>query len=98
MDVEQQSHRGGDIAKKNAARRPRFSCFKALDPGSLAGMTISPRLDPVSPAIRGLHGIITSCNYFPIFTSVTSKISVAFGGKPFFGCEPYARSDGITNL
>ena len=24
----------------------------------------------------------------PIFTSVTSKISVSFGGKPFFGSEP----------
>ena len=27
-------------------------------------------------------------DYFPIFTSVTSKMTVAFGGKPFAGFAP----------
>jgi hypothetical protein len=65
-----------------------------LDPGckkrgpEAALLSRSKTLDPVSTAIHGLHGIITSCNYLPIFTSDTSKISAAFGGIGPFGCEP----------
>jgi len=35
--------------------------------------------------------LFATCNTFycaPIFTSVTSKIRVALGGKPFFGSAP----------
>jgi len=54
----------------------------------LHGMTTKLELDPGSTYIHVLAGMITSCDYLPIFTSVTSKISVALGGKPFFGCAP----------
>lgn len=37
---------------------------------------------------RGRAFLFSGPDYFPIFTSVTSKIRVAFGGKPFFGSEP----------
>lgn len=33
-----------------------------------------------------------------VLSSFTSKTMVALGGKPFLGCEPYARLAGIQNL
>src|SRR5690242_21785476 len=49
------------------------------------------------PEGRAFHFQLVGCAYWaPIFTNVTSKTSVSFGGNPFLGSEPYARSDGIT--
>lgn len=54
----------------------------------LRGMVTHLELDAVSAHIPVLHGMSSSLAHLPIFTKVTSKIRVAFGGNPFFGCEP----------